>query len=525
MPLPAQQKSPLSPLYRFDNGPDQDATTKSPFDVMTIAQPHTLNTHNAVPGGRLPVVLEQIVFHYYNSVSARCQPEFDGKKQCDLIFPLTVRVQKVYSSAMSTHTQAPRYSRVVSRSPIYYVWIVWAIATLGLVTTSPGQSFNVSLFIDHYIADFGLNRTTVSTLYGVGTFLAALTLTWVGRQIDRHGNRRMGVIISALFTVAVAGMSFVAGPAALLIGFIAIRGLGQGSLSLVNSTVIVQWFQRRRGMMMSLAILVWALLQRVYVPQVQALIETYGWRQVWLMLAAFVGLTILPLTWLFVRDRPEDYGLQPDGDRQPTAETAVTPERNWTLKEAMHTAIFWIFLMGRWIAPTWGTGLIFHQISLFGALGHSASTAAATYGTYAIVTAVASLAFGLLIDRFRPQLIIALQLAFVTAAMFIAMRMTSSALLIAYAASLGLSAGSGGVFDGAVWVNLFGRQHQGSIRGFVATSQIIGSALGPILFGFSYDNLGGYAPVLWLGIAVAAVPLILSIFARQPEKSTAPVAM
>jgi sugar phosphate permease len=418
---------------------------------------------------------------------------------------------------MTTTTTQPKQSRLVSRSPIFYGWIVWGIATVGLIATSPGQSYTVSLFIDHFIADFNLDRTTVSSLYGLGTFLAALSLTWVGRQIDRYGNRRMGVVVSGLFALALVWMSLVTGPLMLFIGFIAIRGLGQGSLSLTNSTVIAQWFKRRRGFVMSLAVVLWALSQRVYVPVVQQLIVTHGWRPVWQMLAAGVALTILPLTWLLIRNRPEDYGLLPDNESTTAAaDDSAAEEHNYALRAAIRTPIFWVFILGRILSPAWGTGLILHQVSIFGALGHTPAVAAETYGTFAIMTAVASLLAGMVVDRLRPQWLLALQVAALGITLLIAMHMTTPTLLTLYAIMFGLAMGTGSVFDGAVWTNLYGRQHQGAIRGFVSTSIVIGTAIGPIIFGASFDWLGSYSPVLWLGIAIAVLPLVLSFFVQAP---------
>jgi cyanate permease len=73
------------------------------------------------------------------------------------------------------------------------------------------------------------------------------------------------------------------------------------------------------------------------------------------------------------------------------------------------------------------------------------------------------------------------------------------------------------VFDTSVWTNLFGRAHQGEIRGFVSTIIIASTAIGPILFGLSYDRLGSYAPVMWLGVVLAVIPLVLALFTDKPR--------
>jgi MFS family permease len=421
-----------------------------------------------------------------------------------------------------TTIQKTHSNYLVNRSPIYYGWIVWGVATLGIIATAPGQSFSISIFIDHFIADFGIDRTAVSSLYGVATFIAALSLTSVGRRIDRHGNRLMGVIVSGLFALALIACSLIAGPFALFIAFIAIRGLGQGALGLTNSTVIAQWFRRRRGLMMSLTIVMFALFQSVYTPWLNSLLEIYPWQQVWIILGVVVGLIVVPVIWFLMRDQPEEFGLHPDGDTLEESEIAdQAAEESWTLAEAMRSSTFWIFVTGRLLTPAWGTGLIFHQLSIFNTMGHSDEVALATYSQFVLISAAVSLAAGAIIDRVRPQRMLAFQLVTFIVTMAVATMMTEAWGLWVYAISFGIVMGMGGVFDGTVWANLFGRKHLGAIRGFVTTVLVTGTAIGPIFFGISFDYLGGYAPVLWAGVGLALIPLALSFFAGKPTRRPA----
>jgi MFS family permease len=420
---------------------------------------------------------------------------------------------------MTAHTQTLRHSRFIQRSPIFYGWVVWLVATIGLFATSPGQSFSVSLFIDHYIVDFGLDRTTVSGLYGLGTFIAALGLTWVGCRIDRHGNRRMAMAIALLFALALVASAFVAGPLTILLSFIAIRGLGQGSLGLVNSTAVAQWFQRRRGQVMGFSLVAFALFQRYYVPWMQDLVETQGWRAAWIISGLTIALVVLPLLAVFIRDRPENFGLVPDGKAKVLAAGQVAPvEDNWELGEAMRTPIFWVFTFARMLAGAWGTALIFHQISLFEGLGYTPDVAANSFGQIALLTAGFTLLSGWLVDRLKPGLLIAVQMIGLMLATGLAMVMSTPVLLLAYTISFALFMSVGSVFDGTVWVTLFGRQHQGAIRGFVAMTTVIGTAIGPLVFGASFDYLGSYVPAEWLGIGLALVAMVAALIVKKPVR-------
>jgi len=422
-------------------------------------------------------------------------------------------------------TETLRQSDFVQRAPVFYGWVVWFAATVGVIATAPGQSFSVSLFIDHYITDFGLDRTSVSGLYSIGTFIAALALTWVGRRIDRQGNRRMSIIIAGLFGVVLLACSLVVGPFTILISFIAIRGLGQGSLGLVSTTAIAQWFQRRRGFMVGLSLVAFALFQRIYLPWMQDYITTYGWRAAWILSGVTLLLLVTPLLGLLIRDRPEDFGLQPDGgpmfDESGMAED-LPFEENWTLSEALRTPVMWAFTFGRVLVAAWGTALIFHQISIFAEQGFDAQVATATVGTASIVTAIFTFIGGWLLDRIQPGVVIALQMAGLIVACILAATMNSDGLLFAYALAFGAFMGIGSVFDGTVWVTLFGRQNQGAIRGFVTTSMVAGTSLGPVIFGFSFDNLGGYGPAIILGIVLAALAAAVALLVRLPDQRPTP---
>ena len=419
-------------------------------------------------------------------------------------------------------------SSFVNNSPIYYGWVVWFVAMIGVMATSPGQSYSISLFFDSFIADFGLDRTTASSLYGAGTFLASLSLVWVGRKLDLIGNRRMGVIVGLLFAIVLMLCSLINGPIMLLFAFAGIRGLGQGSLSMVSSTGVANWFKLRRGRMMSLMALGSALFQGIYVNSLRILLETMDWRQVFILLGITVGIIIVPLFGFLMRNTPEEFGLLPDNlkvDKVKNDEIIEIEEDNWTLKEAMRTPILWIFLFAKLLPSAWGTGLVLHQISIFAELNHSPQTATETFALMATFSALSALLIGYLVDKFKPSYIVVLQMTAMLVACVLGTLMTETWLLIVYAMTFGMVMGVGGVFDGAVWANLYGRKYQGEVRGFVFMFGVIGSAIGPALFGLSYDFAGGYAFVLWIGAVLCGIAMLLSLLAPEPKRQNTSATM
>ncbi len=421
--------------------------------------------------------------------------------------------------------KAPGYRSLVRTMPVYYGWVVWFVALVGTVASSPGQSYSVSLFMDYFIADFGLDRTTVSSLYGLGTFIASLGLTWLGRKLDLAGNRRTGVAIAFLFSLVLCLCAFISGPLMLLFAFIGIRGLGQGALTLVSSTAVANWFRSRRGRMMAYLALAYALFQGLYVNGLRALLETMDWRQAFVVLGIGVCAFVVPLFGLLMRNSPEEYGMLPDNESarraakaQAHASAADVKEENWTLKEAMRAPALWLYMFARMLPSAWGTGLILHQVSIFAQVDHSAQVATETFALLSIFAAASALLAGYLIDRYPPSIVVVLAMLGLAGACLLAMIMRDTWLLILYAMASGLGLGIGYVFDGAVWTNMFGRRFQGEIRGFVFTAGIIGSAIGPALFGLSFDYAGGYQPALALGALLALVVMLLALLTPQPKR-------
>jgi MFS family permease len=105
-----------------------------------------------------------------------------------------------------------------------------------------------------------------------------------------------------------------------------------------------------------------------------------------------------------------------------------------------------------------------------------------------------------------------------TTALGLTMVMSEEWLLLPYGISFGLMMSVGAVLGGSVWPNLFGRLHQGAIRGFVFTGMVIGTSIGPLIFGLTFDTFGSYDAVLWIGIVIAGVLTVLAPMVSLPDR-------
>ena len=407
-------------------------------------------------------------------------------------------------------------SRLVERSPVFYGWVVLGVATLGMVMTTPGQTLGVSVFLDPILADLGAERGTVSLLYTLGTLAGAVALPFVGRALDRWGPRVLVVAVSAGLALACVWMASVRDLTGLAIGFVLIRGLGQGALGLVSLHAITIWFVRRRGLAIGLTGVGMAAATAFFPLLIEGLVSAWGWRTAYAALGGLVALTILPLGALFFRRDPERYGVTPDARRPLPPPPPGREEVTVSADQARRTLAFWYLAASIATISALSTGLVFHHFDLMSVRGMDRLAAAGVFVPLAFVAAGANFGAGLLLDRVAPRFMVCAMLL-AMAASLVAATLVQGPSLWLYGGLLGLTQGTMGAVSGTVFAAYFGRRAIGGIKGTAQTLSVGGAAAGPVLLAWGQSAAASYVPVLliaalWpLGLAVGA------LFVRRPK--------
>lgn len=390
-------------------------------------------------------------------------------------------------------------------------WRILGLAVLTAALTGPGQTIGVSVFVDHFIADLGLTRSSVSTAYLIGTLTAAFALPVVGRQIDTRGVRLGMTVIGLGFAVALALMSGVSGFVTLAAGFVLIRLFGQGSLTLVSTVAVTLWFRSRRGFVLGLLATGTGMLMSLVPIGSNAVIDAVGWRSAWLVLAGVIVLTVVPIARFGMIDRPSDVGFEPDGGEIGAAADAPV-ERSWTRDEAVRTPRFWILVAASASVGMLATALNFHQISLLGDAGLSASQAAAMFLPQFVGTAIAGVAFGWLADRLTGRTLIPLSMGLLASTLLLAANLGSGLTIGAYALTLGAAGGASRSVGSTLMPRWFGTDHIGAITGLSTLVGVASTAVGPVAYSLARDVAGTYetASLVFtaLPLAVAAVAIV-----------------
>ncbi len=408
------------------------------------------------------------------------------------------------------------------KTPFFYGWVVLVIAALGLFFSGPAQTYSISIFINHYIKEFNWSRSLISTLYSLATLTSGIILTFIGKYIDQLGHRKMISIIISFFGLACFWMSFVFNPIMLFIGFLLLRLLGQGSLTLLLQTLIPYWFEKKRGLALSLMGIGGVIGSILFPPLNNWMINLLGLNYTWIFWGLLLICFMAPAGWFFIRNKPENIGLKPDGIKKNTSYTNFSPRVHisnapWTLKQAMKTRSFWLMIYCAVISALVNTGLTFHMVSIISQKGFSSGFAAYILSVTAMSRFPLTFVAGYILDRRRVHIIKGVNFILLAVAILLLLKANSKNTLIIYALVHGVFIAFDNVSTEVLWPNYFGNKHLGSIRGFAMTTMIIGSSLGPLPFGIAYDSLGGYEEIILATFILPIIAIIASLISPPPK--------
>ncbi len=391
-------------------------------------------------------------------------------------------------------------------------WFVLGIASLTAVLTGPGQTIGVSVFIDHFVADLNLERSVVSGAYLVGTLCGGLAMPFAGRFIDLRGVRLAQMVIGACFTLALVNMSFVNGVVWLAIGFAGIRMFGQGALSLTSAVTVSLAFSRRRALALGYFTTITGMLMATVPLGLNLAIDWVGWRRAWLIAAAVIAFTVVPLGALGLASLPRRRVAVESGP-------GIAPNHDATRSDALRSRCFWMLAASVGSMSMLATALNFHQVDLLGEAGLSAKEAAALFLPQAIGAVASGLVAGSLSQRYGTRYLPAIAMGLLALAHVLAATVRPGAMVVGYAIVLGAAAGTARLASSALLPEWFGTSNLGSIQGVITFIGVITSALGPFALAVVRNGAATYRPAILL---LMALPVLAMVVALDPRANRGP---
>lgn len=422
------------------------------------------------------------------------------------------------------------------RLPVFYGYVMLPLVMLLQIGTSPGQTFAVSAFTPALLESLSLTESQLAFAYMLGTLCAAVPLSVVGPISDRFGLRWTSILVSLALAITCYYASTVTGFYGLFTAFFLLRFLGQGSLSLLSNNTTAMWFRSRIGRV-SAIISISTAAAFAWVPEWLAQsIAANGWRWTYQAIAGCVLVGLVPLLFLFYRNRPEDVGQSLDGVPCPAAErsasaidesapdpnparTDVDVEISWTLRQAAQTKSFYIIGLTSAVWAMIGTGVIFYLFTLCQDRGFADGTAADLFKTFGLCMLVMQFSGSIAADYVRLNRLLGAGASLLAIALFVLWFGHSIGAMHGFALLFGGGQGLLIAVSGVVWVRFYGREHLGSIRGAVWCATVAGSGCGPLIMGQFKDRMMTYDPAIVLFFGMMLPLAFASWWIRPPSAS------
>ncbi len=410
---------------------------------------------------------------------------------------------------------------------IFYGWGIVGVSVLVSFAQVPMYGPVLSVFVNPIHQDMGWSHFEISAAFTAGSLFGSLLSSIVGGQLDRYGARAAVVVAGMIVTGALVGLAvmqevwqfwglFGVGRTAALVG-----------INLGTSVAVGNWFVRKRGRAVSfLGIGLRSGQALMPLVLITPIIVAYSWRHAYMALAVVTFVLIVVPAWLFIRRRPEDFGLLPDGDAPDVATTATGDSRtvvqdveeSFTLQEARKTMAFWLITIAVMMVVFAQTSVNLHAVASVIDRGVSESLSGAFVFIIMGTAALSAYGWGALMDRVHVRWVTAVATIFSGAAMVVIIFADNLPLAVTFAVLFGLGTGGWTLAQTLLFANYFGRRHLGAIRGL---SQVLSGPLGaagPFLAGGIRTYTGSYELSFIIFFVALVVVFLALVLARPPRR-------
>jgi MFS family permease len=425
---------------------------------------------------------------------------------------------------IATHAEKP--AKIGRR--IFFGWYMVAASVLANTIFSAAFFQGFGVLIIPIERTFGWDRWVISSAMSLRQLQSGVVSPTVGLLLDRFSARKLIFWSAVISGAGFIGLGFANGLLTFFLYFVVIcLGASGVSHAVTWPVIISRWFRRNRGLAIGLAVMGPIFGTPLVIVNTQ-MEEAYGWRAVLFIYGAIVliGVTLLSM---LVRDRPEPYGLRPDGDPPqespaigPSIDAATRPaDAGLTLQAVLRTKEFWLFasyLSGTFII---NSAVQVHMIPYFEQdVGLTAAWAAVVMAMVYITSGIGRIGGGYLLDRIDYRYVLAVVAAIMGFSLLYLQVATVKSLwaTVPFALMFGISLGVLVPMRGAVGAIMFGTRAIGGVLGLLQGWSIAAGVVGPLFMGVIFDLNGNYSAAVWGLIAIGALMVPLSLAMASPAE-------
>lgn len=391
-------------------------------------------------------------------------------------------------------------------------WVL--LAAGGTFALTMGARQSMGLFLGTLNTTTGLGIASVSLAFAFGQLWWGLTQPVAGLVADRIGAGRvlvLGVLLVGVGTALVPYMHTTLG-LILAIGVLAAGGAGMAGPSVLMAATTRLVPSEKRGIATGIVNAGGSFGQFVFAPIAGAVTQAAGWVAAVQSLAA-LSLLALPAAWVL------------RGSSNATATAGVAKEgAGAAIRRAFATPSYRFLCAGFFVCGFHVAFIATHLPGVIAACQLPAELGGWSLSVIGLFNIVGSFSMGWAVSRWRMKSL--LSLVYMTRAVAVLVFMLSPktpAVLLIFAAVIGLSYLSTVPPTAGLVAKLFGPANMGTLFGIVMVSHQLGGFLGAYLGGKAFEWTGSYDWMWYADILLAVGAALVHLPIR--EARLAPRAM
>ena len=343
--------------------------------------------------------------------------------------------------------------------------------------------------------DLGASQTQLSSALSLFFIFSTLASIFLGRILDKYSIKGIMTLGGIIFSLGLFSIAMVENTLSLLLIYatlIAVGGPALGNLSITK--LVANWFDSKAGMALGIAAIGISFSGVVLPILVDPLIDSIGWRNVYLVFGAAVVFILLPSVRILVINTPEEIGQKKDNLESQLK--VNTNQKLLNISDFFKSKIFWIisltfafqfFAMGGVLLhlPLHSERIGFSET--FSLVGFPIKQYVFAYSLAAFGGVIGKILFGYLVDKLNPNRPVMIMMLMQSLGIF-GLTFSGNFLFFSlFCFTFGLGFGGAMVLMSACFLKAFGSVNLGSVRGFSGMIVVPLQPVGIFFVGRAFD--------------------------------------
>ncbi len=305
-------------------------------------------------------------------------------------------------------------------------------------------------------------------------------------------------------------------------------GLAGTGVPLV-STLVSKWFDKGRGLAISLSLAGSSVGAFILVRLLSLLAVSYGWRTSYLYLGIAMLLVNILLASFVIKGDPRHLGMPSGGARDQDGEEGgmkgptLPAAASLGLRQVMATRSFWLFLVTMFVCGSGDYLATSHFINFATDYGVSPMTAGKMMGWYGLLSFAGILVAGPAADRIGSKIPIVLTFVLRFFLYLFILRYKNVPALYTFALLFGFTHLITAPLIPMLMGKLYGFRQIGLLTGVVNTVHFLGGGIFTYMTGLIFDKTGSYQMAFIAAAALAATAVLCGSFIIEKRHVLGPL--